>query len=34
MQEITLFWGLLAASLTNLVCLCGYFEGCWSILAG
>jgi hypothetical protein len=24
MQESTLLWGLLAASLTNLVCLCSY----------
>jgi len=24
MPETTLFWGLLAASLTNLVCLCVY----------
>ena len=34
MQESTLFWGLLAASLTNLACLVGYLESCWSLAAG
>lgn len=24
MQDRTLFWALLAASVTNVVCLCGY----------
>jgi len=32
MQERTLFWGLLAASLTNVLCLCGYLG--WSLAAG
>ena len=31
MRESTLFWGLLAASLTNVLCLCGYLESCWSL---
>ena len=30
MQENTLFWGLLVASLTNVMCLCAYLGNCWS----
>ena len=29
MQEQMLFWGLLVASLTNMVCVCGYLDSCW-----
>jgi hypothetical protein len=34
MQESTLFWGLLAASLTNALGLCAYLGSCWSFAAG
>lgn len=34
MQESTLLWGLLVASLTNVLCLCVYLESCWSFAAG
>ena len=34
MQESTLFWGLLVASLTNALCLCAYLGSCWSFAAG
>ena len=34
MRERTLFWGLLVASLTNVLCLCAYLESCWSFAAG
>ena len=26
MQETTLFWGILVASLTNVLCLCAYLR--------
>jgi hypothetical protein len=31
MRESTLFWGLLAASLANVLCLCAYIESCRSL---
>jgi hypothetical protein len=34
MQESTLFWGLLLASLTNALCLCGYLESCRAFVSG
>ncbi|MEA2981233.1 MAG: hypothetical protein QOF09_3056 [Alphaproteobacteria bacterium] len=34
MQESTLFWGLLIASLTNVLCLCACSESCWSLAFG
>ena len=34
MQESTLFWGLLVASLTNALCVCSYLEGLWVLAAG
>jgi hypothetical protein len=34
MQERTLVWGLLIASLTNAICVCGYLGGCWLFGAG
>jgi hypothetical protein len=34
MRENTLFWGLLVASLTNVLCLCTYLGNCWSFAAG
>jgi hypothetical protein len=34
MQESTLFWGLLAASLANVLCLCVYVESCRAFAAG
>ena len=34
MQESTLFWGLLAASLANVLCVCSYLGGLWSAAAG
>jgi hypothetical protein len=34
MQESTLFWGLLAASLTNVLCVYAYLGGLWSFAAG
>jgi hypothetical protein len=34
MRETTLFWGILAASLANVLCLCAYVESCRSFVAG
>ena len=34
MQESTLFWGLLLASLTNALCLCAYLENCRAFVSG
>jgi hypothetical protein len=34
MQERTLFWGLLAASLTNVLGLMSYIEWCWPVGPG
>ena len=34
MQEQMLFWGLLVASLTNMVCVCGYLDSCWLLGSG
>jgi hypothetical protein len=34
MQESTLFWGLLVASLTNALCVCSYLGGLWPLAAG
>jgi len=34
MQESTLFWGLVVASLTNALCLCAYLDRCWSLGPG
>jgi hypothetical protein len=34
MQEQMLFWGLLVASLTNMVCVCGYLDSCWFLGLG
>jgi hypothetical protein len=34
MQESTLVWGLLAASLTNLLCLYTYLGSLWSLAVG
>jgi len=32
MRETTLFWGILAASLANVLCLCAYIESCRSLV--
>jgi hypothetical protein len=34
MHDNTLFWGLLIASLTNVLCVCSYLGGIWSLAAG
>ena len=34
MQENTLFWGVLVASLTNALCVCSHLGGLWSLAAG
>jgi hypothetical protein len=34
MRENTLFWGLLVASLTNVLCLFAYLESCRAFAAG
>ena len=34
MQESALVWGLLAASLTNVLCLYAYLGSLWSFAAG
>ena len=34
MQENTLFWGLLVASLTNALCVCSHLGGLWSLATG
>ena len=34
MQENTLFWGLLVASVTNMLCVYSYLGGVWTLAAG
>ena len=34
MQESTLLWGLVIASLTNVLCVCAYMGSCWSLATG
>jgi hypothetical protein len=34
MRERALFWGLLVASLTNVLCLFAYLGSSWSFAAG